>query len=239
MTLDSSSLRDSAIFAHNPFPAAGNGSLWTIGKEFACYILVAIFGLFCLFKRRFLVLLMTTVVFLIYAEGLVVGADVTYFQTRFLTYYLIGMLAWLWRDKVPFSATFALACLITLLATVWFSPWFQLFFPFAASYLVLWLGFAPRLGFLNWTRKTDISYGTYLYAWPVQQIVAMNQSLRNPWANFLIATPIILLLAWFSWILVEKRFLALKTFSDLDFDPALPIEKSATKGGTYMLPAKR
>jgi peptidoglycan/LPS O-acetylase OafA/YrhL len=55
-------------------------------------------------------------------------------------------------------------------------------------------------------------------------MVAMNESLRNPWMNFLIATPATLLLAWLSWHMVEKRFLAMKKTPHEDFDPGAEVK---------------
>jgi len=44
------------VFVHNPNPGYANESLWTIPKEFSCYLLVPAMGMFCLFKKRTLIL---------------------------------------------------------------------------------------------------------------------------------------------------------------------------------------
>jgi peptidoglycan/LPS O-acetylase OafA/YrhL len=91
--------------------------------------------------------------------------------------------------------------------------------PAAGGYLVLWLGYGPKVSLFDWTHRTDLSYGTYLYAYPVQQFFAMIPSLRDPLVNFLLTVPCVLGLAWLSWNLVEKRFLMLKNYLPIDRDP--------------------
>jgi hypothetical protein len=48
----------------------------------------------------------------------------------------------------------------------------------------------------------------------------------DPWTNFLIATPVTLLLAWLSCNLAEKRFLAMKDISHKDLDPGGEIKSA-------------
>ena len=54
-----------------------------------------------------------------------------------------------------------------------------------------------------WLRGIDLSYGTYLFAWPVQQLVAMWELARGPWAFVVVSGVITLVLAAASWFLVE------------------------------------
>jgi peptidoglycan/LPS O-acetylase OafA/YrhL len=226
------SLDQKGIFENNPFTSIANGSLWTIQTEFRCYLLVAVIGLFCCFKQRALILLGTFVVFLAYSKSLLQGHDAAHFDRRFLTYFLFGTCAWLWRDRILFSKWLVFGSLIALIAASQFKPWFSIILTAAGGYCTLWLGYGPRLAALEWTGRTDLSYGTYLYSWPVQQLVAMHESLRIPWINFLIATPLTLALAWVSWHAVEKRFLAMKNISRKDIDPGAEIQTAPALCGT-------
>jgi peptidoglycan/LPS O-acetylase OafA/YrhL len=207
------------IFPSNPYPGYANGSLWTIPREFQCYLLVAVMGLFCLFKRRSVILCLTLTIVLWYAKYLLAGASVEFLDSRFLSFFLMGMGCWLWRDKIPMSPWMALGSFVLLLITSQLKPWFSILLPPLGGYVILWLGYGMKTDFLAWTRKMDISYGTYLFAFPIQQLVAMHPSLRSPWINFVISVPITLGLAWISWHLVEKRFLAMKKIPLVDYDP--------------------
>ena len=219
------------VFQNNPFPGNANGSLWTIPWEFKCYLMVALIGVFGFFKFRLLILLATLFSFLVYSLSHFTGWVIVGSQTewRFLTYYLLGMVVWLWRDRVPFSDVIAMACFIALICVACFASWFSVLFLLCGTYLTLWLGYSHPLKWFAWTDRTDLSYGVYLFAWPVQQILAMHEVFRVPWLQFVVATPIALFCAWLSWTLIEKRFLAMKGWRPQDFDPCLPPPSDTVK----------
>ena len=58
------------------------------------------------------------------------------------------------------------------------------------------------------TRRADVSYGLYLYGFPIQQAIAALFDLgRSPIGNFLISLPLTLAFAIISWFWVEKPIL--------------------------------
>ncbi|NDC64497.1 MAG: hypothetical protein EBZ59_11065, partial [Planctomycetia bacterium] len=80
-------------------------------------------------------------------------------------------------------------------------------FSFCLAYFLLVLAFHPSLR-VPWSpRIGDYSYGTYLYGWPIQQVVAPFAT--TPLSMFLISYPLILCAAVASWHLVEKPALSL------------------------------
>jgi peptidoglycan/LPS O-acetylase OafA/YrhL len=83
-------------------------------------------------------------------------------------------------------------------------------YPLLAAYPLLWLGSssAPQLGSLD--RIGDLSYGVYVFGWPVQQLVYMAIGPGNGFFFFLLCLPPILFFAWLSWTLVERPALNMR-----------------------------
>ena len=74
---------------------------------------------------------------------------------------------------------------------------------------MFWFGFHPRLRMHHAARFGDFSYGAYLYAFPIQQLITMNfATYLKPCLLFLMATPFTFVAAVLCWYLVERRFLA-------------------------------
>jgi peptidoglycan/LPS O-acetylase OafA/YrhL len=230
VNLDSLSAAWPGTFAHNPFPGYSNGSLWTIPKEFNCYLLVALIGLFCLYKRRIWILMAAIAVSLLYAWEFFFVTPAPFDSQsnpqnssfRFFAYFLVGMLFWLFRDKIRFTWPLALVCAGALLVASRFPPFFSLAFLPMGTYLALYAGLTKPVRVTRWTEATDISYGIYLYAFPVQQFVAMFPQMRSATLNLLTSVPTTVVLAFLSWTLVEHRFLKMKNARLVDYDPAVP-----------------
>lgn len=64
---------------------------------------------------------------------------------------------------------------------------------------------------LDYSRYTgDISYGTYIYAFPIQQILVNNFGVHDPVLLITLSLPIVCFFGWLSWQLVERQFLRRK-----------------------------
>lgn len=83
-------------------------------------------------------------------------------------------------------------------------------FAVCGGYLIFWAAFAVRpihLGSL--TRGDDISYGVYLYGWPVQIVTVWNYRDVNPWLLCAFSLLLAAALGAVSWRLVERPSLRL------------------------------
>jgi len=83
------------------------------------------------------------------------------------------------------------------------------------GYIVFYFSFIDLekiKSFFKIKKLGDISYGLYIYAFPIQElIVYLNGGGRmKPSYIFFFSLPIIILLSLISWNLVEKGFLKLK-----------------------------
>jgi len=212
---------------HNSLPgvwfSGGNtgnivdGPLWSLPCEMVMYLIVAILGACRVLRLGVLPPLM--------ALGLVcLGFDSTRYSFIgsvgwLLPFFVAGMFiqrlgAWPWHDRR--LALMALRGLVLSIPTHLFLFGFAIF----GSYLVLYLALHPSLPRLRAARFGDLSYGLYIYGWPVEQAALRWGGPMPAWTLFLIALPITALLALISWHLVEKIALRLKPTVRIPLYPA-------------------
>ena len=196
------------LFETNPIARHVNGSLWTIPWEATMYVAVALAGVSRLL--RFPWLASAVIVALVVALVLwpIYSIDAAATGRLSLGYELCacfgaGSIACLLRRYVPVSNGIML-----LLALVAFAGRDTLLIWPAILYFVFWFAYVPRLPAMP--RDADLSYGTYLWAFPVQQTIVQLAGVKSPLALFAIATPIVLAIAAASWFFVERPALRLK-----------------------------
>ena len=181
------------VFATNPFPGVLNGSLWTLPLEAACYGLIAGLGLAGLLNRWMLLAL--------WAAGCVAsfawwGGPLVQFGTEFLG----GAVLLTWR--VPMRSSLAWGCL-ALVGLAFCTAGLRVALPSVGAYLILYLVHAEWP--VRFKLSSDLSYGVYLWAFPVQQVVTqMLGAAASPGLNIVLSAPVVLGLAWLSWHGVER-----------------------------------
>ena len=167
------------VFTNNPVSIV-NGSLWTLPLEFTCYLLLlaaswskalghrslglaVIIGLDSTSKRLFM------------AGQSIFGMSFLHLNCLGVIFSVGALLASL-KDKVVYSPAAAVTAVAIILAAwgLGQSDWHR----FAVAYLVLMpyvvVTLAWRLQRFHWLDRWDISYGFYLYAFVVQQIVVVE-----------------------------------------------------------------
>ena len=233
------------VFLCNPFPVWVNGSLWTIPWEFVCYLMVAALGLAGAFRSRpvTLALFMALLAYNLgpgHPHNISWGdrtVNVPYFGNVMALFglaapYLGGVLLYLYRDVVPRSRALAVGALAALVLLAWWPPlslcW-PLAYPIFNCYLLFYVAYSSRLALHDFGRRGDLSYGVYLYGFPIQQtliqhIQHMGYAL-TPLTLSLTAWPLACFFAMLSWRCIEKPFLKLKAKPRLappDHRDALP-----------------
>jgi len=208
------------VFENNPYKAAVNGSLWTLPIEVFCYIGVALFGLIKLLQKRHFVVLITILIIIDFyyvttkPDALLVQ-NLPSFLTkinslRCVIYFLIGAIFFLYSDKISLKK---LPILLTGLIYLWLPNNDYVGF-LCLPYLVFYLafGFKFKNDFLkDFGKKYDLSYGIYIYAFPIQQTIMhfFASQITLP-VFFIFSYLITLILAFFSFVIVEKPCLNLK-----------------------------
>lgn len=208
-----------AIFARNPNPNILNGSLWSIPYEFWCYIGVLFLGVTAALRRRYLV----TGVFLLGLafhmflavrhlefRGGIIGRIFGFppFWATVLPFFMAGMLFHLYGGRALLKTRLLLPALLVIVVSGFIPYGLIVTLPTCGAYLLMSLAYWPPLHPLRLGRFGDFSYGTYLYAFPIQQLLIMHFGASiQPWRLFVIAAPSTLAVGALSWFLVEKHFL--------------------------------
>jgi peptidoglycan/LPS O-acetylase OafA/YrhL len=196
-------------------PNAGiwNASLWSLIWEVLCYLAVAAIGLVGLANRRWVppaILALAVVVALTLPPLTFPGIwTIPQLAARSAIMFSAGSLIYQWRDKIPARWSLVAASVVIVLASS-LLPDYRVVGAVPLAYAVIVSGSLIKKKRL--TLRTDLSYGTYIYAFPTQQLLAVcGLASLNPFLFFGIATTAILPLAAFSWFLVEKPAMALKS----------------------------
>lgn len=204
------------VFTTTPYPAAINGSLWTLVYEVGCYTIVVVVGVVGLASGgwRFAVFLLAyggwyLAAILLLRSG---GDHLTILRNfhELSLPFVIGMALFQWRERVGFRLP--ILVLLALAAVLSHGhSWFTQVFVLAWSYGVMYLGFLRWKPLLAYNSLGDYSYGMYIYAFPVEQSVASVHVAPGPAAMVVFSLPLTLLLAVFSWHCIEERALSHKS----------------------------
>jgi peptidoglycan/LPS O-acetylase OafA/YrhL len=225
-----------------------NNPAWTIRYEFQCYLFIMLIGLVGLHRKRWTVLALFVVSLgLSFAvarrwivgppRGLTTTATPNLHAWASLAPpFLAGMVAWLYRDKIRYHWAGALACLAVLVAGTWKGATWTVLVPTAWAYIVFWFGGRPRGGLEKASKYGDFSYGTYLYACPVQAFVMMLYPKVTgfgvqPWALFCISLPIAIAVGAISYWGVERWFLKHKVARRAAAAPVAAVARSDAADG--------
>lgn len=198
-----------------PYGLEWNAPLWTLAHEATAYVVAGVALSFAFVRRRawlwigLAMLAFMAATFVMYGPFDTDWPRVVEHGVRLGGFFVAGMLLFAVRDRVPLRWWVAAICVagfgvlwIVDLAGIVGQPLF--------AYVVLWVG--ARLPLRLGTRN-DLSYGVYVWAFPVQQLLVVFgvAPATGVAGSFLIATVITLVIAWGSWRFVERPALGMKS----------------------------
>lgn len=204
------------VFPKNPLSSLSNPQLWTIPFELECYAVLSLLSLLGLIWRRSYLLILTII--LIIARTIYIafiknddstGSMVAgHFTGRILILmFLAGVLVYRYRSRIPYSDLLGWASLALISVLLRYPAlWWLAAIP--TGYFIAWFGLKqlPALPF------GDLSYGVYLFHFPVtQMLMALVGRFMGWWWPFAIISLFgSVAFAAVSWRLVENPLLARK-----------------------------
>ena len=234
-TLLSTNLYLPGVFEDNVYPDAVNGSLWTLPLEACAYAtLAALAFVRVLHRPRAMIgviavsLVATSPYMGLHPSNASVGGidgSKIELSMQLVATFLMGATLFLYRDRVllhpPLFVVVVAAFLLTggsdlhVTASILTVPYIVLFLAYWQPSVI-----ARRL-----TRHGDVSYGMYIYAFPIQQSVAAAWTGTVPViAMFALAFPITYAVAFASWQVVERPALRLKRRHKDDAGPTPAVD---------------
>jgi peptidoglycan/LPS O-acetylase OafA/YrhL len=208
------------IFGGNPWDGV-NPSLWTLPVEFFCYIALMVMMLVVAIVARKQVA-RTRVVTVLCVSGVlggaalgdesivaglgisgIAGSALVSQSATLIAAFFMGALLFLLREKLPLKPA-AAAVLVGVAVAASLAGVGALVTPIVVPYIVLTIALAVRPVPLGSLRGWDLSYATYLYGFPIQQLIVYLTGTRDPILVFAIAAVAVAGIAAVSWRFVEK-----------------------------------
>jgi peptidoglycan/LPS O-acetylase OafA/YrhL len=212
-----------AVFAGTPVGLV-NGSMWTISFEARCYLLAMLLGLAGLFRKRTALLILTATVgcaisyavpeagptdnqhVLFGMKALRISDWMAWFAALFLT----GSCFFVFRSQIRFTLWGFVLATCVLSASLFNAALLRPGILLGGAYVVFALASMGRKSRAQRRTLPDISYGMYLYGWPVQKLLSWYIPHLSPWLMFFLSLAISAGLGWLSWTFIERPALRRK-----------------------------
>ena len=197
------------VFDANPYPSVVNGSVWTLRAEVICYLVVLLLGLLPRIPQLigFALFAAGSIALVLLAPVTISGSNVSAAGGTWVFFAIAALV----RLLVPRSALrpgiAALVVVVWVAVAVAVPPLGIPLLWLALPYVVLSIGLASTPGVRRAARFGDLSYGLYLWAFPVQQLVVLFLGVLPLAVDIPLVAVITAAFAFASWHLLEKRAL--------------------------------
>lgn len=194
------------VFESNVYKGVVNGPLWTLPIEFVCYIGCFIMYKMGLFQKKKILFLIPVVVVLEIISSIALADRPSYvWIIRPIFLFFTGIVFYVYRESLILKHQYTVLFLLAFigLCIVKQSTIAMLFcFP----YICFDLAFGWKGKLTTWRKKHEISYGMYLWGWPVQQFLAMLGGYFLHWyVNAIVTVGIVSMIGLVNSIFIENN----------------------------------
>ena len=207
------------VFADNVYPTAVNGSLWSLPVEILMYLLAPILiqrgtgGSRMIFFLATIVMIFTSIWYVrmhasttplvIYGTGIPSALEVS-------IYFLIGALYTFINKELLTSKCTGIVLIVFFAYAINEYVLGEVILLLILPYCVLSFGLSNFPLAHRIMGRVDLSYGIYLYGFPIQQVLMSRFGKMSALENFWYSLPVTALFALGSWFLIEQPALRAK-----------------------------
>jgi len=207
------------VFEQNHYPNTVNASLWSLTPEIFAYLILGISFVIFLKSRTAIAVIAALVIidtmatqriiFTSLPKGVLDFSDLPFF-------FSVGILIALNKERIRLNVSFVISigALAVLLRNELIGTQIKLLFVLLALLSLFLMNWNSRL-----VPKRDLSFGIYLYGFPISQFVSNKLSkLENFNIYFIIILILTLVMAYLSCIVIETPFIKLgrKVFTNIN-----------------------
>ena len=202
------------VFDDTPLPRAVNGSLWTLPQEVKMYVvLLSLWLVAAMVSARTRVFALAVLVGAIASAAALVAwrlVDPTQVshEARLFFFFFVGGAFAIVRERISLTGSIFWPLLLVLLASTTSKTLFFFVYCFSLPYLLFFVAYRPGGFIRRYNLAGDYSYGIYIYAYPIQQTIAVAFVGISVTGMLITSSVLTLLLAVASWHGVEKPTMA-------------------------------
>lgn len=205
-------------FSSNVYANVVNGSLWTLKFEFLLYLFIVVLSWLKFLTPKgikyTMICFFVTNAFLVILQELINPnfplQDTILNFVNLGQYFLVGMFFYIYRGKITFTTKRVFISSLLLIFGM-LSGYPSIFLAIFGGYLIFYIGFIlPHYSGVI-TKHGDFSYGLYIYAFPIQQMVYyFLKDKLTFFENFMFVFILTFSVSILSWFFVEKPALKFK-----------------------------